>query len=132
VEIYKVEVSNVNPAYTFVQPPYGEAEEGKVQGSSRDVLSIGSEFFLQSIENVYQGAGYRMRLLSTVFAYDQRISKTACSKVTESTSFNDIKIDLASIYGGGWYEAMKYLSDHDMAKLGVRLMTIASEAANSW
>ena len=122
VEIYKVEISGVKTGYTFNAPPYGTAVEGQVQGSSRDLLFVGSEFIIDKKDR-----GQLATLDLT--GYSHHIREGTCLDVKENTSFNDIKFDLSSI-GGGWYNKIKYLSDHDMVKLGVRVAVAAYEGSN--
>lgn len=121
VEIYKVEITGLQDGYTFVQP--NESKE-----ISTETLSAGSEFTIGRNERNIRG-GY-LSFLDLTY-YTHIVPHSTAKDVTETTSFNDVKIDLAN-YPNGWYSKLKYLSDHDMAKLGVRSVLAAYEEANGW
>ena len=122
VEIYKVEITGVNEAYTFHQP-------NTTREISSKILSAAAEISIGQKTSTYSNGDTLYNLDLGYYTYD--IPESTCLDVTTNTSFNDIKINLANV-GNGWYNKVKYLSDHDMAKLGIRPVLAAYEEQNSW
>lgn len=124
VEIYKVEITGVKENYTLLEPSKMEnAKKAKaVQDIRTEILSTGAEFTMGTIS---KNGLYQLDLDSR----GRHIPQNTCQDVTETRSFNDVKVDLAN-FDNGWYNKLKYLSDHDMVKLGIRLSGAAYEAQN--
>ncbi len=117
VEIYKVEVTGLDEtAYTLKQP--NTTEEISVETLSTNAeITIGRKE-LSSLDKMDLGM------------YQYLIqSQDTCLDVTKHTRFNDIKVNLANA-PNGWYNKVKYLSDHNMAKLGIRTSMSAFEDQN--
>lgn len=117
VEIYKVEVTGLDEtAYTLKQPNTTET-------ISTETLSTNAEI---TIGKKTQSSLDRMDL--GIYQYSMQ-SQDTCRDVTENTSFNDIRVDLANA-PNGWYNKVKYMSEHGMAKLGIRTSMAAFEDQN--
>ena len=121
VEIYKVEITGLKEGYTFNQP-------NTTKEISTETLSTGSEFHID--KKTISSSSYTLSQLDLAGYFYLTSLERVCSDVKSSTSFGDIKLDLANV-GNGWYNKIKYLSDNDMLKLGVRVTLSAYEAANS-
>jgi hypothetical protein len=119
VEIYKVEITGLKEGYTFLQP-------NTTKEISSKKLSTGAEIVIDKKKSPISDL-YKLDLLE--FTY--RFSETACLDVVTNTSFNDIKVDLANV-GNGWYNKIKYMSSHDMLKLGISNYVAAHEARNGY
>ncbi len=119
VEIYKVEFIGLKEGYEYVEP-------FETPQYSRETLETNSEYRVGQTTKTY--AAYSLDHLN-LGQYEYVIPQTECKDVTTNTSFNDVVIDMANI-SYGWYDTMKYLSDHDMVKLGLRLVVSAYENPN--
>lgn len=122
VEVYKVEITGLKDGYEFVQP-------NVAREISSTKISISPEFAInQKTYYSYEGA-YTLYKLD-VREYKYFLGETTCRDVTQNTYFDDFKINLANI-NNGWYNKIKYLSEHDMVKLGIRASVSAYEEENS-
>ena len=120
VEIYKVEITGLKEGYTFHQP-------NTTREISSKILSTGAEFSIGRKEKTdYQGD--TLNVLDLDY-YSHDISEGVCRDVTTNTWFGDVRINLANI-GNSWYNKVKYLSDRDMLKLGIRATIAAYEEPN--
>lgn len=122
VEIYKVELTGLKDGYTLCQP-------NTTREISSKILSTGAEMSIGQKIAKYQNGDVLYNL--DLDYYNYLIPHSVCKDVTNTTSFNDVKVDLGNM-GGGWYNKIKYLSDHDMLKLGIRTVLSAYEDQNGW
>ena len=121
VEIYKVEITGLKEGYTFNEP-------NTTREISSKTLSSGAELSIDDVERSLNDG--KLRYLDLTY-YSHDIWGMDCRAVESNTSFDDIKVNLGNI-GGNWYNKVKFLSDNDMLKLGIRVYGSASEEQNSW
>ena len=116
-EIDHVEVFGLKAGYEVVKP-------NETPNISRVKLSI--EAGLSVVSQQYWDDGtYELGHLMDISHASKSISRQKVFDVQSNSSFNDVVFDLASVKTTSngktdWYKIIKYMSDHDMLKLGIR------------
>lgn len=132
VEIYKVEVEGFK---ANEQGAYNLVPVNTTPNISSDTLSIEAELSLTSTIDYAgvdkDGNTYNLAYLDNIGHYIKILREIDLCEITENNNCSDVIVDLANI-GDNMYAKMKYLSERNMLKLGIKIGGKGYETASGY